>query len=170
MYPQTPQAAEYIAPALARQSTDTTRASNVASGCANVVADTTVRRMTATRSGRTYAAINRENLVDTAWVRSAVVRKVPAHVNPLAVPEGPQREDAIGNGKADAAAKQAVDIHDKPAPAVAKLLEAQLRKARIVVRTIAAVTQQFPPLPKERMQRPPKPVAGSTVGSDDGHC
>ncbi len=162
MYPQTPQAAEYIALALTRQSTDTTRASNVASDCANVVADTTVRRMTAIRAGRTYAAINRENLADTAWVRSAVVRKVPAHVNPYSVPEGPQREDAIGNGKADTAAKQAVDIHDQPPPAVAKLLEAQLRKARIVVRTIATVTQLFPPMPKERLQRPPRPVAGST--------
>ncbi len=169
IYPQTPQSAEYIALALTRQATDTTRPSDVASDCANVVNDATVRRRAATKAGRKYAAINRENLADTAWVRSAVVRKVPAHVNPTAVPEGPRREDAVGNDKADTAAKQAVMLHAQAPPAMSTMLEAQLRRARLVVRTIAVVTQKFPPMPKERMTRPPRPVEGSTVEVAGGH-
>ncbi len=143
--PQTPQAAEYVALGLTRQVVDTANKADVASGCANVVKDANVGRVMATRACRMHAAINRENLGDVDWMRNSLVRKVPAHIKPDAAPEGAAREDAIGNGMADDAAKAAVKLHDQPTPIMEAQLEAQLKRAKIVVRTIAAVTQTSPP-------------------------
>ncbi len=168
-YPQTPQAGEYLALGLARQLADKTRYADVASDCANVVRDANVSRLAAVSARRMYAAVNRENLSDVDWRRIALVRKVPAHVMPAAAPPGREREDAIGNDKADAAAKAAVGRHPQPLPTMEAELNASLRRARLIVRTIAAVTQCFDPMPKERMVRPPPPSEGACVGVQGGH-
>ncbi len=168
--PQTPQAAEYFALGLARLAAAEGRKSDIASDCANVVVDAGVGRRRATRAGKMYAAINRENQADVQWMRNAVVRKVPAHVKPENATEGTAREDAIGNGMADLAAKEARGLHPAPPPALESQLAAQLKRARLIVRTIAAVTQVFPPVPRGMLRRPPKPVEGCSVGVDGGHA
>ncbi len=168
--PQTPQAAEYVALGLTRMVADKSSKSDVASDCANVVRDATGGHLMSTRASKMYAAINRENLGDVGWARNAVVRKVPAHVRPEAAPEGTAREDAIGNDMADAAAKAAVKLHDQPTPVMEQQLASVLRRAKLVVRTIAAVTQTFPPMPRERLVRPPRPTEGSQIGVEGGHA
>ncbi len=167
--PQTPQAAEYAALAVVRQFADKTAAIEVASDCANVVADAGPVTARATRAARAYAAFNKENLADVQWRAVSTVRKVPAHVNPQTLPDGPARDDAIGNQMADEAAKQAVLLHPQPAPAMVKDLEAKLWRAKLVVRTIARVTQVYPPMPKDRMVRPPRAVEGAAAAIDGGH-
>ncbi len=167
--PQTPQAAEYVALAVTRQFADVDRKIDVASDCANVVVDAGPLTGRATSANRVHAAINKENLADLRWREAATVRKVPAHVNPLAVPAGRARDDAVGNQKADEAAKQAVLLHPQPAPTLVNDLEAKLKRARLVVRTIARVTQVFPPVPKEKMARRTRTVEGATIASEGGH-
>ncbi len=168
--PQTPQAAEYYALGLTRLAAAKGMQVDVASDCANVVADAGAGRRRAIRAGKMYAAINRENQADVQWTRNAVVRKVPAHVKPENAEEGTAREDAIGNGLADAAAKEARELHPKPPPALETQLAAQLKRARYIVRTIAAVTQVFSPVPRDMLRRPPRPVEGSSVGVEGGHA
>ncbi len=167
--PQTPQAAEYVALGLARKTADRREELDVASDCANVVVDATSRRGTSTRATKVYAAINRENLANIEWVRNAAIRKVPAHIKPEAAVEGRAREDAIGNGKADEAAREALKLHPQPAPTMVTQLDAQLKRAKYVIRTIAAVTQTFPSMPHEKFPRPPRPIAGAQIGVDGGH-
>ncbi len=108
-------------------------------------------------------------MADLRWRAKATVRKVPAHVDPLSVPDGPQREDAEGNQRADAAAKGAVSLHPQPPKAMVDELEAKLKRARMVVRTIARVTQAFPPMPRERMLRPPVAREGASMIAEGGH-
>jgi hypothetical protein len=48
-------------------------------------------------------------------------------------------------------------------------LQAGLKKARLVVRTVAKVTQTFPPMPPERMRRPPRPREGASLHLDGAH-
>ncbi len=167
--PQTPQAAEYVALAVARNYADTSRSIDVASDCANVVQDAGATAARAVSARRAYAAINKENLADLQWRAAAVVRKVPAHVNPQSVPGGPAREDAMGNQMADEAAKEAVLQHPQPTKVMKDDLEAKLKRARIIIRTIAKVTQAFPPMPRERMLRPPRAREGATIAADGGH-
>ncbi len=167
--PQTPQAGEYVAVALAKQTADLSRRFDAASDCLNVVRDLTTNRMAATSWRRAYAGINKEVLSDGRWRRMATIRKVPAHVKPEAAKEGQERHDAIGNGYADRAAKSAVELHDAPSPAQVTELTAKLRRARIVVRTVAAVIQVFDPMPKERMRRLPRPSDGTQVDAHGGH-
>ncbi len=167
--PQTPQSAEYATVVLARRYAHPTKASSLASDCANVVRDLNLPPMAALAGRKMYSGLLREVTTDSAWLQRTVIRKVPAHVNPTALRPGPERDDAVGNDVADRLAKEAVEEHPAPPPAMKQDLESALKRARLIVRTIAAVTQCFPPMAKERMRRPPPPVNGARVTIGAGH-
>ncbi len=61
-------------------------------------------------------------------------------------------------------------MHPEPTPAMITDLEAALRRVKLVVRTIAKVTQVFPSLPRDRLQRPPRRVEGASFQSGSGHA
>ncbi len=167
--PQSPQAAEYSAMVLVRRYAHPARSSSVASDCSNVVRDLNLPPRAALDGRKMYAGMMREVVTDDDWAKRTLVRKVPAHVNPTSLPPGQARADAIGNDAADKLAKDAVSLHPAPTPAMRQELEALLTRARIVVRTIAAVTQCFPPMARERMARPPPSVEGARVNVGTGH-
>ncbi len=168
-FPQTPQAAEYVALGLSQQLLRAGCTADVASDCLNVVRDATGPYQRAVHARRMHAAIVRAVRSDLNWARNATVRKVKAHAIPGSLPQGGAREDAVGNDWADREAKAAVDLHPKPSPEMEAELEAMLRRAWLVVRTIAKVTQAFPPMPKERMRRPPPSTEGATLVTPSGH-
>ncbi len=153
--PQTPQAAEYVVAALVQQLADRGRKIDLAVDCLNVVRDLTAPFSVATASRKVHAGINRTTLADDNWPKYVNIRKVKAHVNPDTVEEGRAREDAVGNQWADKEAKAAAEMHPRPPPAMITELEAAMRRAKLIVRTIAKVTQVFPSLPRERMDNLP---------------
>ncbi len=116
--PQTPQAAEYVALATVKQFARPLTPVDVASDCANVVADANAGPVRALAPRKVYAGVVKEIIADTSWAKHAVVRKVPAHQTPSAVPAGRPREDAVGNNLADALAKEAGKMHGQPSPAM----------------------------------------------------
>ncbi len=167
--PQTPQSAEYATAVLVRRYAHPTKPSSLASDCANVVRDLNLPPLAALAGRKMYSGLLREVITDSAWMKRTVVRKVPAHVNPTALQPGPERDDAVGNDAADRLAKEAVEDHPAPPPAMKQDLESALKRARLIVRTVAAVTQCFPPMAKERLQRPPAPANGAQVAIGAGH-
>ncbi len=167
--PQTPQAAEYAVLALANRFAHPTAATDIASDCANVVRAYNGPAREAVAHRRPYGGIMREVLGDEAWRRRTTVRKVKAHLNPDAVADPTERRDAEDNGAVDVAAKEAVTMHPQPTPSQVTDLEAALKRSRLVVRTIAKVTQVFPPMPADRMRRPPRARDGARVSIDGAH-
>ncbi len=163
--PQTPQAAEYVALAVVKQFRKNEARVDVASDCANVVIDANREPARALAPSRKYAGVMKEVISDPAWTRSSIVRKVPAHVEPTSMPEGPAKDDAVGNNLADVLAKQALQLHDQPAPALVTDLEAKLRRAKAIIRVVAKVTQVFPAIPKGKIPR--RPRARANVTRDD---
>ncbi len=167
--PQTPQAAEHVVLALVNQFAHPDDGSCLASDCLNVVSAYNGPPAAATSYKRPYAGIMRQVLGDVAWRRRTAVRKVKAHVNPAAVTEGAARDDAIDNDIVDQLAKEAVRAHPAPSPAQEAELAAGLKRARLIVRTVAKVTQAFPPMPRERMKRPPRNREGASVHMENAH-
>ncbi len=167
--PQTPQAAEFAALGLIQRFSHPTDAADVAIDCLGVVRAYNGPVAAAVRHSRPYAAIMREALADVAWRRRTTVRKVRAHLNPEAAEDEAERNDAVDNGVADAAAKEAVGFHPQPTPVQIAELEASLKRSKLVVRTVAKVTQAFPPMPRERMKRPPRPRDGARVHMEGAH-
>ncbi len=167
--PQTPQSAEYMVMALVQQLADKGHRINLASDCQNVVRDCELPFRVVAGARRMHAGMTRVVLLDNNWRDYVTVRKVKAHVNPEHADTEELKQDAIGNNWADREAKKAVGLHPQPSPAMVTELEAALKRAKMVVRTIAAVTQVFPPLPRERMARPPAVREGATHSSAGGH-
>ncbi len=168
--PQTPQAAEYAVLALAARFSHPEAATVVASDCLNVVRSYTGPAREATAPGRAYAGIMRQVLGDVGWAQRTTVRKVKAHRDPATVSDPEERLDAIDNGDADVAAKDAISLHPQPSPAQVADLDAMLKRSRLIVRTIARVTQVFPPMPADRMQRPPRAREGAALRlADNSH-
>ncbi len=166
---QTSQAAEFVAlPMLLAYLRGTDGQWDVASDCAGVVRDCNRGSARAIAGDRVYGGLLKPVLSDAAWAKQVSVRKVPAHVDPRAV-SGKARDDALGNAEADAEAKKARMIHPQPPPALEKEVEAQLRRARLVVRAMAATLPLFPPMPKERMQKRPVARDGATIRGRGGH-
>ncbi len=163
--PQTPQAAEYVALAVVKQYVKRTARADVASDCANVVADANSSAGRALAYKKVYAGIMKEIVSDPSWCRLVTVRKVPAHLSPSALPEGRSRDDAVGNNQADELAKEGRNLHDQPSPAMVTELDAQLKRAKAIIRVIAKVTQCFPPQPKGKMPR--RPRHGGAVLSEE---
>ncbi len=164
--PQTPQAAEYLAPVapLKHVASHTV----IVSDCLNVVRDFG-RRERAAASARTRYAGLLKHVLGMEVKEAVVVVKTKAHRNVASVPPGLEREDAIGNAAADRAAKEAVRLHPQPTPAQEGDLAAACRRAAIAIRTIGATMAVFPPLPKDRMQRHPPNREGAGVMGDGGH-
>ncbi len=164
--PQTPQAAEYLAPVapLRNVASETV----IVSDCLNVVRDFDRRSRIATSAKARYAGLLKHAL-GTEMKEAITVVKTKAHRNVTSVPPGPEREDAIGNAAADRAAKEAVRLHPQPTPAQESDLAAACRRATIAIRTIGATMAVFPPLPKDRMQRHPPNREGAEVRGDGGH-
>ncbi len=167
--PQTPQAAEYMVVALTQQLARKGKQIDLAVDCLNVVRDLNAPYAVAASARKVQAGISRVALADGAWTSVARVRKVKAHVNPDTAPTQAEKEDARGNNWADVEAKAAVLLHPQPSPAAAADLEAALKRSKIIVRTIAKVSQAFPPMPKDRMVKPPMGVEGATVKTEGGH-
>ncbi len=167
--PQTPQAAEYMVVALTQQLARRNMPIDLAVDCLNVVRDMNSPYSVAASAKRMQAGIARVALADPAWTRNVRVRKVKAHVKPENAGTRAEREDAIGNNWADDEAKAAVLLHPQPSPAAVASLEAALKRAKMIVRTIARVVQAFPPMPKERMVKPPSSVEGAAVKTIGGH-
>ncbi len=167
--PQTPQSAEYMVVALVQQLAQKGRHVDLAVDCLNVVRDSNLPFRTAVSAKRVHAGIMRSARLDDNWNRHITVRKVKAHANPEQAANERDRQDAIGNDWADKNAKAALLLHPRPSPVDEAMLEAAIKRARLVVRTIAAVTQVFPPLPKERLARPPRAAEGSSFAAAGGH-
>ncbi len=167
--PQTPQAAEFAVLALAAQFRHATAKTCIASDCANVVAAFNGPAASAISPKRPYAGIMRQVLGEVDWRRRTVVRKVKAHVDPHTVTDADDKIDAIENGAADKAAKEAAKLHPQPSPAQVSELEAALKRSRLIVRAVAKVVQVFPPMPTERMLRPPPAREGARFQRDDSH-
>jgi hypothetical protein len=146
--PQTPQAAEFMVVALVQQMAAQGRTIDLALDCLNVVRDLNSPFSVAAGARRMQAGISRLALTDGNWKRQVTVRKVKAHVDPAKAPTEDARQDAIGNNWADREAKAAAAMHPQPSPALVGELEAALKRAKIVVQTIAKVTQIFPPSPR----------------------
>ncbi len=142
---------------------------DMASDCLNVVRACNSTVLMAIDERRMYSGLVKQVRADPEWEKRVSIRKVPAHVDPRTCFTQETREDAEGNARADDEAKQAVRLHPQPSPAQQQDLEASLRRARIVVRTIAAVMPLFPPMPKERMQRRPIAREGATLPGSGGH-
>ncbi len=156
--PQTSQASEFVAlPLVHAYLNGTAGKLDVASDCLNVVRACREPVGKVLSGTRLYAGLLKPIVSDPAWRDRVEVRKVPAHVDPRTLPPGTAREDAVANGVADTEAKRAVGLHPQPAPAQEQMLDAELKRARLVVRTIAAVMPIFPPMPRERMMRRPPP-------------
>ncbi len=169
--PQTPQAAEFVAvPLVHAYAKGVDERFNVASDCLNVVRSCNEEAAKAMGHTRAYGGIMKPALADPDWRKRITVRKVPAHVAPETLPEGQEKRDAIGNQYADEAAKSAIQLHPQASPAMQQDLEAALKRARIVVRTIAAVMPLFPPMPADqRMKRRPLAREGAEIIGDGGH-
>jgi hypothetical protein len=167
--PQTPQAAEYMVVALTQQLAQRNKQIDLAVDCLNVVRDLNSPYSVAASAKRVQAGITRVALADDGWTRYVRVRKVKAHVKPENAGTQADREDAIGNNWADDEAKAAVLLHPQPSPAAVASLEAALKRAKMIVRTIARVSQVFPSMPKERMVKPPPSVEGAAMRAAGCH-
>ncbi len=167
--PQTPQAAEHIVLALAQRFAHPADSADIASDCAGVVKAFNGPPRDAVGPKRVYAGLMREAIGDTAWRRRTSVRKVKAHVSPDATTSASDRADAEDNNWADELAKEAVDLHPQPPPALETELAAAIKRAKHVVRTIAKVIQVFPPMPRERMVRPPVAREGARTNIEGAH-
>ncbi len=164
--PQSPQAAEYLAPIAPLR--HIACATTMVSDCLNVVRDFGRRSRAATSAKVRYAGLLKHVLgADPKGV--VKVEKIKAHRHVASLPPGDEREDAIGNAAADRAAKEAVKLHPQPTPAQENDLAAASKRAALVIRTIGTTMALFPPLPKERMQRHPSNRDGAEVLGDGGH-
>ncbi len=116
--PQSSQSAEFAALTLVqRYLNGDDVAVDLASDCANVVRACGSAAGTIVARGKAlYSGLVRQVMCDPRWSRLVRVRKVPAHVRPESLPEGPERDDAIGNDLADAEAKRARGAHPQPPP------------------------------------------------------
>ncbi len=167
--PQSSQAAEHVALPMLQAYLPAAKGEwDVASDCATVVKACSEKGNRSIASSRLYGGLLKPVLADPEWRRKVHVRKVAAHVNADAL-EGAARDDAIGNDLADKQAKKARDLHPQPSPAQVQTLEADLRRARIVVRTIAATLATFDPMPRDRMKRRPVLKDGAQLRGDGGH-
>ncbi len=168
--PQTSQSAEFVALPLAHAYLKAAACDfDLASDCANVVRACLDKGTKALQGAKRYAGLLKPIVSDPEWRRRVAVRKVAAHVTHDALPDGPEKDDAKGNELADAQAKRALNLHPPPPPTVKQGLDADLRRARLIIRTIAATIVHFPPMPRERMQRRPVAREGATIHGRGGH-
>ncbi len=167
--PQSSQAAEYVAlPLLQAYLRGTSDQIDLASDCSGVVKACNDGGARPFNGARLYAGILKLVRADTAWNRQVAVRKVPAHIDPRTV-QGSARHDAIGNGEADEEAKKARELHPRPLPTQEQELAADMRRSRLIIRTIAATMPMFPSMPRERMRRRPLLREGATIRGEGGH-
>ncbi len=168
--PQTSQAAEFVAvPLLHAYLGAAEEKLDVGSDCSNVVRSCVGPAVKALAAGMRYSGIIKPALADPRWARAVGVRKVPAHVAFETMARGAERLDAVGNDRADAEAKLAVQRHPQASPALQQDLDASIKRSRLVVRTVAAVMPLFPPMPATRMARRPIAREGATVEGEGGH-
>ncbi len=168
--PQTSQSAEFVAvPMLHAYLGAACGRLDVASDCMNVVNACVGPAARAIDGKKRFGGLMKPVLADGKWGRGVTMRKVPAHVNFSALPPGDARTDAVGNDWADKTAKLAVEGHPRPSPALAQQLDADIKRARLTIRTVAAVMPLFPPMPAARMQRRPVARDGATLAGAGGH-
>ncbi len=141
--PQTPQAAEYAAYAVATQYLG--GPSTMHGDCENVVRDASAGPKAQLSARKRYAGIMRYTHSDPAQLRCwREVRKVKAHVNLAAIIDPEEWRHADGNAKADAAAKEALSRHPVPPPADVTMLNVTLEDAAKIMRLAAAALRKWP--------------------------
>ena len=147
-YPQSPQAAEYLAGLAAAHiaSPDQT----VFSDCANVVRSFTADAIGQLDGRRRYSGIVKAARAGAGWVAAQRMLKVKAHVD---IADDMSQEDLVkarGNGAADAAAKAALQQHQGPSQSLELEWCTAWSDAVITARLIGAVGSLWP------SARPPK--------------
>ncbi len=141
--PQTPQAAEYSAFAVATQYLG--GPSVLHGDCENVLRDANAAPGAQLNARKRFAGVMRHTHSDPAQLRLwTEIRKVKAHVDVASIADPVLRSHADGNARADAAAKQAVSRHPAPPPAEVTMLETSLSEAAKIVRLIAATMPKWP--------------------------
>ncbi len=143
--PQTPQAAEYVAYAAAVQYVF--GPTTIFGDCSNVIRQAKAAPSARIATSRRYSGIIRDTLrypQRLSLVEDFV--KVKAHVCPDTLQDPQLRQHAIGNGRADTMAKEAVGRHPQPAPAEASMLDTALADANVIATYAAKVLRLWPPL------------------------
>ncbi len=141
--PQTPQAAEYAAYAVATQYLGGPSA--LYGDCENVVRDAAAGPATQLSARRRYAGIMRYTHSNPEQLRHwKSIHKVKAHLDIDTILDPELRGHALGNAAADAAAKSAVARHPAPAPAEVTILETFLTDAAKIVKLLAAALRKWP--------------------------
>ena len=148
--PQTPQAAEYVALAAATQMV--TGRSKIFCDCKNVVDDAQDLRGGARNGKKQHAGILRDILkYEANWKKIEEVAKVKAHQDISTIKEERERRRAIGNDHADASAKAALGRHPAQSRQEELILEAMVKKAKVITKLVAEVLPKWPAV-RNRLQ------------------
>ena len=141
--PQTPQVAEYVALAAAVQLV--TGESTVYSDCQNVVEDAKKVKSAARDGKKSHAGILRDIFkYEDKWKRIKEVMKVKSHQNISTIQEEGERRRAVGNDKADAYAKAAVERHPAQCRQKQLVLDATVKKAITIVKMVGEILPKWP--------------------------
>ncbi len=143
--PQTPQAAEFVAYAMAHRFM--MGPCVIYSDCKNVV-DSAIRgRPSMLDPCRTYAGVMRDTLKNVAQRRHLEgIFKVKAHQSIGAMADGPEKQHAQGNAMADDNAKAAVGMHPEATNAQGMAIGFYLARATLVARVTGKAMALFPPM------------------------
>ncbi len=173
--PQTPQAAEHLAAAFAYRAVGHGVAdggATIGTDCSGVIRVIHGGTPAMTSRRRMYAGLLREVWSNRARAEQISMFKIRSHQidhGVEAVPEGLDREHAIGNAEADLAAKEALKLHPTADRNRSDVVEALIMRARLIARTIANVMIVFPPMPSDnRMQRMPPLKDGAMLRGQGG--
>ena len=147
-WPQTPQAAEYLA-ALAASNAGRPR-QPVWSDCAGVIRH--FGRPSASRLDPQlmYSGVVRAALGGDGWASAAAMSKVAAHQDIASIHDAADKAKAIGNAAADTAAKDARERHPRGPPAFEEAWDLQWGVAAATAAIVAEAGRLWPPA------RPPK--------------
>ncbi len=143
--PQTPQAAEFAAYALAHRLVN--GPCRIFSDCKHVVDNALGGTNRMLDPSRAYAGVLRDtlkNLEGQKHVKGLI--KVKAHQTISAMAEGVDKERAEGNAKADENAKAAVRMHPAPTSEQQQALQHWLDRASLVARVTGRAMAVFPPM------------------------
>ncbi len=153
--PQTSQAAEHLGMAVAFEGA--LDPAVLAGDCSNVVnayKEPVARALAATRK---YAGLVLSSFKDLSKRRKVETRWVKAHRTATGEEDQQTAADIRGNAAADAAAREAAELHPAiPAGAQAEI-DYFIKRAPLVVKAVAAALALFPRAPKG-MERAPRPA------------
>eukprot|EP00973_Karenia_brevis_P065272 9065727-Karenia_brevis.AAC.1 len=152
-WPQTPQAAEYIAGALPYRVATTETV--VYSDCANVVKDHNDAH-SGFHHKRAYAGLMRDRLqLPSSAQHIRAFRKVRAHQSLADITDAAERRLAAGNNLADEAAKEALEICHPPVnESERRAVNREVRIAHAVLQLIACLGKEWRRVPRATRRQP----------------